>query len=118
MLENLRDIGLGEWHQRVRARCRTLSGQYLPLAGCHAYEYTCPADEFLNRSTYLVRFLSRDGSRIVAFDDPEATPITITEFVEKPEFVRALLRTGTTKTRDRSGQQTCLSSIVALVAEG
>jgi hypothetical protein len=39
-----------------------------------------------------VRFLSRDGSRIVAFDDPEATPITITEFSEKPEFVRGLLK--------------------------
>src|SRR4030095_16599882 len=101
-----------EWWSRVRTYCSTLSGNYWPVGAASLSEYVCRASEFLNDSTYLVRFTSQDRSRIVCWDDPEATPITIKEFAQNSRFVEELLRDWDNGTEVRSAQllvQTCLT---------
>lgn len=91
MLCQRRPITLEEWRERVQSRCLTISGKYLPLAGCEAYEYACKARNFIGEETYPVRFTDRRGIRLVNYDDPEATPIRIAEFAKNRGFVESLL---------------------------
>lgn len=90
MLCERRSITCEEWQRRVQSRCRTISGGYLPVAGGEAYEYMCDARKFIDQETYPVRFTDRSGTRLVSYDDPEATPIRIAEFAKNREFVKSL----------------------------
>jgi hypothetical protein len=92
LFNNAKEIPLCEWQRRVQTYCRTISGRYLPLRDPIAREYVCSTAALLRLPTFLVRFTSRDGSRLVPHDDPEATPITIAEFAKNPSFVGELLR--------------------------
>lgn len=121
MTSDRRAIPSCEWWGRVRAHCRTLSGNYWPVGAASLSEYVCRAGEFLNDSNYLVRFTSRDRSRIVPWDDPEATPITITEFAQNSRFVEELLKGWHDGVEVRSAQllvQTCLTCQRSLVIDG
>ena len=91
MLCQRRSITLEEWRERVQRRCLTISGKYLPLAGCKAYEYACKARNFIGEETYPVRFTDGRGLRLVNYDDPEARPIRIAEFAKNRGFVESLL---------------------------
>jgi hypothetical protein len=105
----------------VNTNCRTMSGRYWPVGPATLSEYVCRAGEFLSKPTYLVRFTSKDRSRIVAWDDPEAAPITIDEFSRNPDFVRDLLQDWDDGSAVRSAQllvQTCLTCQRSLIIDG
>ena len=121
MLEHARKVTSCEWWSRVKANCRTDSGKYWPIRDPEAYEYTCKASEFLKELTYLVCFTSKDGSRIVAFDDPEATAITVADFVKNELFVQHILNGCNLKEPVLSAQllvQKCTSCQRRLVIDG
>jgi hypothetical protein len=93
LLEHADRIPLCEWQRRVLAyHCETISGRYWPVRDPVAWEYVCPASTLLGRPTFLVKFTSRDGSRLVQYDDSEATPITAAQFARNPRFVDELFQ--------------------------
>lgn len=88
-----KSLPMAEWSRRVRdQQCRTISGMYKPLEGGEVCEYVCTAADFLSADTYLVRFTNPDGSSLVPYNDPDATPILIRDFVSKPAFVQPILQ--------------------------
>lgn len=86
-----KQLSQDDWWRRVNADCRACSGQYWPIGPAEVTEYRCLAGAFLKGQTYLVRFTNRDGSRIVDWNAPEATPIRIEDFAKNPAFVSELL---------------------------
>lgn len=121
MISARRAIPSCEWWSRVQAHCTTLSGNYWPVGPASLSEYVCRASEFLNDSTFLVRFTSQDGSRIVPWNDTEATPITIKAFAQNQDFVDELFKNWGTEGEVRSAQllvQKCLTCRRSLVIDG
>ena len=90
MLENASSITLEEWRRRVNAHCQTISRYYCPTSAARVYEYTCRASEFLELPTYPVYYTTKDRGRLVDWNDPEATAITIRDFAANPDFVKKL----------------------------
>ena len=92
MLSEPIPISTVEYYSRLQAEdCRTLSARSWPGQGARTHEYLVSAADFLAGDVYLVRFVDRSRTRIVAWDDPQAAPITVREFARHPEFVREVL---------------------------
>lgn len=86
-------LPMDEWWRRVRTQeCGTISGDYAPLEGTEACEYVCSAADFFSGQTYLVRFTNKDGSSLVPYNHPDATPILIRDFIRNPAFVQPILQ--------------------------
>lgn len=93
LIRQQRLLPIDEWRQRVRDQgCRTISGRYLPLEGGEACEYTCTAGDFFAGNTYLVRYTTADGTSLVPYNHPDATPILIRDFVRNAAFVQEILQ--------------------------
>lgn len=86
-----RAIDREDWVRRISAHCRTISGRYWPSEPAEITEYACTAQDFIAESSYVVQITSRDGSRLVLWDDHYATVIRIEDFAKNPEFVEGLL---------------------------
>lgn len=84
-------ITCDKWWSLVNVNCQTLSANYWPIREAEVHEYTCKAADFLKESKYLVRYTNRDGSKIVDWNNPEARPITIQDFIKNQSFVNELL---------------------------
>ena len=121
VISGRRQVTSCEWWTRVRANCGTISGHYWPTSAAEAYEYTCKATDFDSASIYLVRFTTRDRSRIVDWSHSEATPITIREFCQNSQFVKDLLGNWGNGTPVRSAQllgHSCTTCHRTIVIDG
>ena len=82
-----------KWFQRVKDQgCRTISRSFVPLEGEQVWEYVCTASDFLSANSHIVKFTTPDGSALVPYNHPDATPILIREFIRNPVFVEPLLQ--------------------------
>lgn len=89
--KNASEITIATWDELVRANVETLSAPYRPTSAPLAFSYDCDAATFIAGETYLVRFTDRTGSRLVPYNDPTATPITLQNFVKNADFVDSVL---------------------------
>lgn len=88
-----KSLPMAEWCRRMRDQgCRTISGWYKPVEGGEVCEYVCIAADFLSADTYLVKFTNPNGSFLVPYNNSDATPILIRDFVRKPVFVQPILQ--------------------------
>jgi len=89
--ENITEITLESWRRSVKKHVRTLSGCYLPISSATAYRYECDLSAFLASETYLVRYTDPQGTSLVPYDDPSATPITVRDFAKNAYFAASML---------------------------
>jgi hypothetical protein len=106
LLKDAKGIPLCEWQRRIQTYpCRTISGRYFPVRDPIAYEYVCSASTLVSLpALFLAKFISRDGKRIVEYNDAEATPITVADFAKNSAFVNHLLREWDTNRRPFSAR--------------
>ena len=89
---NAREITVSDWVSHAASQARTLSVKYRPNSVALACTYECDAASFLSGATYLVRFTDPSGNRIVPYNDPVATPITIQRFAQNSQFADSVLK--------------------------
>lgn len=85
-----RDVLFAEWVEVVQRCVRTLSGRYGPLRDGRAENYRVAFGELASARLFAPRFVGANGLE-VRYDDASARPITLADFVQRPDLVEPLL---------------------------